>query len=92
MSSKKSSREQSSTPRRKQKMKPSNPESDTSAKYSIAEGTVVSYSDSNIYSISAASGIVCEDVLCLENQYSQIKRTLALVEAKIIECYNHKVI
>lgn len=52
----------------------------------------MSYSDSYIYSISAASGIVSEDVLCLENQYSQIKRTLAIAEAKIIECYNDKVI
>jgi hypothetical protein len=72
-------------------MKPSSPESDTSAKYSIAGGTVVSDSNSNIYSISAASGIVSEDVLCLENQYSQIKRTLAVAEAKIIECHNDKV-
>lgn len=72
-------------------MKPSNPESDTSAKYSIAGGTILSYSGSYIYSISAASGIVSEDVLCLENQYSQIQRTLAIAEAKIIEYHNHKV-
>jgi hypothetical protein len=72
-------------------MKPSNPESDTSAKYSIAGGTMVSDSDSSIYSSSAASGIVSEDVLCLENQYSQIKRTLAIAEAKIIDCHNSEV-
>ena len=91
VSRKKSSREQSGTPRHKQNMKPSNPESDRTAEYSIAGGTVLSNSDNNIYSISAASGIVSEDVLCLENEYSQIKRTLAIAEAKIIECHNHKV-
>ena len=91
MSRKKSSRERSSTSRHIQKMKPSNPESGTSATYSTAGGTVLSCSDSDIHSISAASGIIIEDFLCLENEYSQIKRTLAIAEAKIIECHNCKV-
>ena len=36
---------------------------------------------------ATASGIAGEDVLCLESQYTEIRRTLTTIEGKIIEGY-----
>lgn len=61
------------------------PEGDTTTQYSLSKGA--NSSTNNVCSLGTASGIAGEDVLCLESQYSEIKRTLTTIEGKIIEGY-----
>ena len=85
MSKKKSTREQSGTSRGKVKIKDHNLDGDTTAKCCTARGAKINLDD--IYSFGAVSGIVDEDVLCLESQYSHIRRILSIAQGKIINGY-----
>ena len=82
---KKSTCEKSNSYRSKVKVNNDDPEGDTTTQYSSSKVTNTNTND--ICSLGTASGIAGEDILCLESQYSEIKRTLTTIEGKIIEGY-----